>query len=221
MADLAKQQIAYRRAVAQGVARADSSVDPAQQLATIRRHKASIDDQNFKKAVRPHSCGYCRPFIIDVSGQQGRLNDEWMPPKLLQFKHINLVHVKHGAQNDCILCGSIIAQLDRNDSSFGHDRDEDLTCFTYMYPGQGGEFDAEAIGPIGVWNDNKVWTKWANKHYHENWQYACVVGDQDPASAFITSRPIQINPASEESFNLMRSWRAECTHGHRDCQYFK
>lgn len=218
------ERAAYLRATEEGVARADTSIDTEKALATLRRHQEVIDDSHLRVPLTPHTCSYCQAFIIDNSGPQTR-QDGWIHPKLITFRHITLVHVKEGAQNQCTLCQSIVEQLDRDHSSFENDRDEDLTCFATAYHGQGGEFDLEGLDPIGVWNVDRPWTKWANKTSTnkasgENWMYECVASEQDPASNLNTTRPINIDPADDESFKLMRSWLAECRYSHHACQHF-
>lgn len=221
MRDLSKQRAAFRRAEAEGLARVDRSIDTEQALADLRRHQDASHEHQLGNPLDPHTCSYCQEFILDVSGPRPSLEGGWLGPKVLNFKHINFVHVKKGVESGCPLCETIFNQLDRNHSSFEDDPDEDLTCFANMYPGRGGEFDVESISPIHVWNANRPSTKWANKLYEKSWHYGCVVEDQDPASDFNTTRPIVTNPASEESFKLMRSWLAECRHGHDQCHHFQ
>ncbi|ETN46336.1 uncharacterized protein HMPREF1541_00520 [Cyphellophora europaea CBS 101466] len=217
---LAKEQTHYQRAIDEGVARADRSINEERQLAARRRHEEAAEDDELRVQLKPHKCSYCQAFVIDVSGPRTE-NAGMISPKIVYFKHVNYAHVRKGAEEKCPLCETIVAQLDRNDSSFEDDTDEDLTCFAYSYGGQGGEFDVDSLSAIYVVSSTRLWTKWANKQYRENLSYACFTTEQDPAGIFNTTRPIVINPASDESFKLIRSWLAECRHGHDLCQHFK
>lgn len=216
------QRAAYLRAVEEGISRADTAIDSEQAAERLRRRreKNASEKDSLRVPVEPHSCSHCQRFVINNSMPEEKRDDGFIQPKYIRFD-VSFAQVKEGAKNQCSLCQSIVEQLDRFDSSFENDRDEDLICWTNAHKGPGGEYDLRSMNPIYVGSAEKGWTKWANRSYQENWHYDCVATEGDPASSFITTRPIVLNPASDDSFALIRSWLAECTHGHDLCQHLK
>lgn len=122
----------------------------------------------------------------------------FIDPKVIYF-NVAFTQVKRGTLDGCQLCQQIEEQLDREDASLKEYKDDELVCVTLGHPGQGGEYDLQLINPIYVVNKERGRTKWANRTYSEGWSYYCFAEEHSPASNFNTTRPVVIDPASDES----------------------
>jgi hypothetical protein len=212
-----RQQKFQQRATDEAFARVDNTVvaDDLDAWTASRRHRA--DDTHLRCALKPHSCQHCQLFFIDNSGpKQTFMGGAFLQPKLLDFSLVTLASLKEAALDGCSFCASIVDNIDPKAREDHDEKDSDLSCFAWCDQGAGGTLDIGGLSAFGIWNRNIPWSKMASKDSH----YKCLVSADDPASAFITSRPINIDPASEASFALYRSWLANCRNGHSNCEVF-
>ena len=207
---------AYERSMEEGISKASGTTSKEDRQHQLDRHLNPNSESILGKPMQPHSCKHCSRFIIDVSGPVVQAMPGFIAPKTLYFNDITFTDVKKGADDGCPLCQRIDSQF----TSTMDIPDDQLTCFSSAGQGHGGEFDIESLSHICVWSVDRMWAKWDNKE-HQNHYFDVHAADEDPASSFITTRPINVSTASDTTFKLARGWLAECRFGHQECQRYR
>ncbi|KAI2623079.1 heterokaryon incompatibility protein-domain-containing protein [Hypoxylon sp. NC1633] len=170
-----------------------------------------------------HSCEYCSKLVLDLAS--GRL-DSTNGANRLVF-NFNLQDLQHAHTQGCLLLNPIVsAWLSWNPSLFSQweDRMGEIVLFAsieYHFHEEGEDehydCDLNAIDGMGLWDTASK----KRVHMPVAGEFYVVTSDEDAASAAIKSRPIAIDPASDETFSQLRENLNSCLRMekiHIDCR---
>jgi hypothetical protein len=89
---------------------------------------------------------------------------------------------------------------------------DDHRLFAATYQGSGDPYDIFEIIFFGLWNPANKKIACCTRH-----GFQVFTNSQDPAAGQISTRPIENDPASDQSFQMILSWVEKCRDSHPSC----
>ncbi|KAI0113437.1 heterokaryon incompatibility protein-domain-containing protein [Daldinia grandis] len=164
-----------------------------------------------------HSCQYCQRFLIDLNNKQlpGDITIDYAKATDgIFFFDATLQDVLEGASHHCLLCkwldGVWGKRYDNRYKMLAKVPADSITVCADSY---------NELSLIGLWEHDVLVSPGLGKcRIRSPCSLDVFTIEDDPASQFILTRPINCRPGAVENLALARSWLEGCLHSHPKCR---